>query len=152
MTHRQERLEIRVTQRTTRYMRLDAFLPGEAPKRSAWNEVPDSAGFIELRLRPRQRIATVVFIYVFEEFRGRKVGQALWTAAANLTCQVWNVPLASDTVRVKEADAFWRKQAARGRAQRVDYGDRMTAARRHLDYYKLTCPAPASLDGTRKRR
>jgi GNAT superfamily N-acetyltransferase len=84
-------------------------------------------------------------IFVEPEYRKRGVATRLYEAAAKLSCKKYNLPLASDETRSPEADSFWRKQAAKGRARAVpeteDTGD----------YYILSCPAPPSLAGRRRR-
>jgi ribosomal protein S18 acetylase RimI-like enzyme len=70
---------------------------------------------------------------------GVKVATKLYEAAAKDSCKRWKAPLASDTSRSANAEAFWYKQMMKGRAQRID------------GRYILSCPAPKSLARYRRR-
>ncbi len=73
------------------------------------------------------------------------VATGLYERAAKIACKTFGAPLASDQHRTPRADAFWKKQEAKGRATRVDDS-------KYGDYYVLACPAPKSLAGPRRRR
>jgi len=74
----------------------------------------------------------------------QRIGTGLYERAAKIACKEYGVPLASDTDRSAKAEAFWKKQEAKGRAERRES--------RHGEYYALSCPAPRSLAGARRRR
>jgi hypothetical protein len=81
---------------------------------------------------------------VSEKIR-RGFGTKMYEAAAQLACRKYGLPLASDTTRSDMADGFWWKQWKKGRAEkRKADGSGKT-------FYALTCPAPKSLKGVRRR-
>jgi hypothetical protein len=73
---------------------------------------------------------------------GFKVGTKLYERAAKVACEVAGKPLASDTQRSKIAEAFWKKQEAKGRAHFDADANR----------YFLRCPAPDLGRARRGRR
>lgn len=75
----------------------------------------------------------------------QRVGTGLYERAAKVACKHYGAPLASDTDRSPRADAFWRKQEAKGRAKRVQ-------TEKYGDFYVLPCPAPRSLAGAQRKR
>jgi len=79
----------------------------------------------------------VTWISVGSAHHRRGIGTALYARMARESCRRWGQPLHSDTNRSHLAEAFWQKQLDRGRA--TFDGKR----------YRLTCPAPRSLAGTR---
>lgn len=92
-------------------------------------------------LTPHRTFMKVARIDVDESMRRQGLGTKLYERAARVACEArYGKPLASDTDRSPMSDGFWRKQAAKGRAQR----DETSWA-----FYTLSCPAPRSLKGTR---
>jgi GNAT superfamily N-acetyltransferase len=55
-------------------------------------------------------------IEVAKDARRQRVGTRLYERAAQLSCKVYRGPLRSDVYRTAEAQAFWDKQVAKGRA------------------------------------
>lgn len=102
----------------------------------------------------------VVSILVNPGFQRCGIGTKLYEAAAKFGCEN-NAPLQSDTHRTDQSQGFWAKQAAKGRAKclrtvnefptRPDYPS-PKYGRGGCSQYALTCPAPASLAGARKRK
>lgn len=96
-------------------------------------------------------VAMVTWIEVSRTHRRHGVATWLYEQAAKAACRLWHAPLSSDFVRAEGAEGFWRKQASHGRARCIqrpnvrgkDYG---------CSRYELSCPAPASLAGLRRRR
>jgi hypothetical protein len=72
----------------------------------------------------------------------RGIATALYEAAARESCKVFEQPLRSDTRRRDGAQEFWDKQVAKGRARFLP----------EAGQFELTCPAPASLAGLRRRK
>ena len=95
------------------------------------------------------RHAEIYRIAIDKDMRRKRIGTALYEAAAQLSCQRFKKPLASDKVRSPMADQFWRKQVARGRAHcsRVSPkpGAGRDAGKPWCEHYVLSCPAPGSL-------
>lgn len=91
--------------------------------------------------RRRYKGWTVRFIESYGT-RGSRAGTRLYEHAARLSCDLVGGPLASDDDgnRSTSAEAFWKKQVAKGRAEKIEHR------------YALTCPAPKSLEGLRRRR
>lgn len=100
--------------------------------------------------------------------RGGRVGTRLYEAAAKVACEEYGAPLSSDYKRSSQAQAFWEKQRAKGRARFVvtnpDARERYSATGKDPDnadpndfkktsddtllgQFFLRCPAPASLEG-----
>lgn len=80
----------------------------------------------------------------------RGVATKMYEAAAKELCRRFNVPLRSDAARTNEADAFWKKQLRKGRAEEFNTSHPDRSIRQ--ESYRLKCPAPESLDGTRRYR
>jgi hypothetical protein len=93
-----------------------------------------------VRLR-RERALQITWIEATE--KRQRIGTRLYETAARMACEIYKAPLASDSNRSDNADSFWRKQYRKGRAQRW--------GREPDDFYKLFCPAPATLEGRRRR-
>lgn len=75
------------------------------------------------------------------------IGTQLYTKAAHEACKRGG-SFISDMERSPEADAFWRKQATKGRATRVE----AKLLDNTVDFYLIGCPAPSSLSGARRRK
>lgn len=126
---------------------------GKCPTRKADQRSPFKAdgvcGRIEINRTDTPRFGLrsgqVYSLGVKPSAQRRGVGTTLYTAAARFTCEHWRVPLVSDSGRSREADAFWKKQEAKGRAERVLLPE-------GRDAYRLKCPPPESLDGLRRKR
>jgi len=74
-------------------------------------------------------------IFVKPEHRRSGIATRLYEAAAKISCEKYARPLASDRTRSLEAEAFWKKQVAKGKAQPLTKSSG----------YVLSCPAPTSL-------
>jgi GNAT superfamily N-acetyltransferase len=108
-------------------------------------------------------MAEVTSIAVNLEERRHKIGTRLYERAAKLVCERHAVPLASDTYRSAYSDGFWQKQVRKGRATclgKLPYktkfakGDAANSeyGRSGCKRYILTCPAPPSLAGVKRKR
>lgn len=107
---------------------------------------------------------TIGYIEVDAEHRRHKLGTRLYEAAAKEACRWLKTPLHSDVERTAAAQAFWEKQERKGRAicvQPVPESMRNSATdipgwsiegRGGCWRYKLTCPAPTTLERARRRR
>lgn len=91
------------------------------------------------------------------------VGTKLYERLAREACTRLGVPLASDAYRTHDAQGFWAKQLAKRRAtclqpadpERIDRyatSDESSYGRGRCERYVLTCPAPRSLAGVKRRR
>lgn len=89
---------------------------------------------------------------------GKGIGTKMYERAARIACKA-RAPLASDATRTKYSEGFWGKQAKKGRATcvaraggvRLEAGTFEPKGRLSCRHYALTCPAPRSLAGLRKR-
>ncbi|NJN63563.1 MAG: GNAT family N-acetyltransferase [Acidobacteria bacterium] len=133
-------------------------------------EIPVGAAAAEKVDRPRGM--KVGIVKVDDDYRkgapkgGKKVGTRLWEAVASQACAEGR-PLVSDDLRSRYAEAFWRKQEVKGRAQClpgkgdvykpgevvpgapepiVVKGKRVWPCKRFV----TSCPAP-SFEGVRRR-
>jgi len=83
---------------------------------------------------------------VVKAHRRRHIATRLYALAAREVCRR-GAALESSYARAPETDAFWRKQLRKGRAthhrEQAPWG-------KEIDFYRLRCPAPSSLD--RRRR
>lgn len=94
--------------------------------------------------------------HVDPELRRRGFGTKLYEAAAHFACSEYGVPLASDTIRSRAAEHFWRKQLRKKRARCVGRGGKhrepsmfMPFAFWRCGMYSLRCPAPRTLARSR---
>ena len=92
------------------------------------------------------RPLSVSYVEVTPQHRRQGIATYLYEAAAQFACERYGLPLSSGFIREEEADAFWRKQVARGRAQYREYPGVLA------DYYTLTCPPPETLRNNPRRR
>lgn len=87
----------------------------------------------------------VRIMQVDKQWRRQGVGTAMYEAAAHAACERYGLPLSSDDTRSPAAEEFWRKQERKGKAVcRLRLGESCFR-------YWLSCPAPRSLAGRRKR-
>lgn len=102
------------------------------------------AGNIEVwkREESKREVMSVTGVVVNPGFRRRGLATQLYEVAAQTACEQFGLPLASDRhlVRSKNAEAFWKKQARKGRTECI--GESGT---RRCQMHVLRCPAPASL-------
>lgn len=114
---------------------------------TAYDEGGEPAGHIRVGRRIWMTDAgifagpSVSHIHVREDLRRRRVATRLYEAASRIACHVWGEGLRSGVARTANADAFWRKQVLRGRA------DCLKRYERHCFQYQMACPAPSSLSG-----
>jgi GNAT superfamily N-acetyltransferase len=94
--------------------------------------------------KPWQKYYSVAWVRVVDGAQGKGLATKLYEAAAQEACKR-GAPLASDSVRFPGSDGFWRKQLRKGRARDV-------FDKRGQQRFALSCPAPSSLAGLRKRR
>jgi len=106
-------------------------------------------------------VPMIGYIEVARTHRRRGLGTRLYVAAAKEACRWLCMPLHSDTARTANAQAFWEKQARKGRAtcerqvpantwaSQHDLATESILGRGGCWRYKLTCPAPATLDRAR---
>lgn len=97
----------------------------------------------------------------------QRIGTRLYEAAARWACERTGKPLASDTKRSKYADEFWKKQVQKKRARcalkipredrrrlreslSVTHDDSSAYGRSDCDHYVLKCPAPQTLERSRR--
>jgi ribosomal protein S18 acetylase RimI-like enzyme len=92
---------------------------------------------------PERTGLTVTFVKVKPAYQRRGIATRMYEIAGRYACAN-KMKLASDITRSDEADAFWRKQIAKGRARRVK-------AKRGDSYYVLSCPVE-TLSRRRKTR
>lgn len=97
----------------------------------------------------KQPIMRVANIELIRGSRGKGIGTAMYEVAAQHACAVHGMPLASGLNRSDAANGFWRKQERKDRA--ICSGDSGSKKRPCLEYV-LSCPAPVSLAGARKRK
>ena len=90
----------------------------------------------------------VLEIEVDPKHRRRGIGTRLYEHAARAACEHAGKPLCSDNIRSRQAGGFWKKQLLKGRATALP--DHKSGSRRTV--YRLTCPAPESLEGARRKR
>jgi len=115
-----------------------------------YHEAGERQGDIRLRKvkRASRQVWEVAGVFIRASARRRGLGTKLYERAARAACES-GAPLAS-TERVGEgmSDAFWEKQLRKGRAsvlcKRCGTGGQPV--------YVLSCPAPSSLRGARKKR
>ncbi len=104
------------------------------------------------RSRFEQPVMFVSYIGIDKEHQRQRLGTRLYEAAAKYACEEYHLPLASDAPRPvgggrsPGAEAFWKKQVKARRAECIS--EREGRCFR----YGLRCPAPASLEGKRRRR
>lgn len=81
--------------------------------------------------------------------RRHGIGTQLYEKAAEVACEEFGLPLASDrsTSRSKMSEGFWKKQLKKKRARCIG-----ESGSKRCYMAVLSCPAPVSLDGTRRRR
>lgn len=80
-----------------------------------FRDVPDEDGF---EMRDGLEVSA---IELEPGARGKRLGTKLYEVAANAACDL-GLPLVSDQVRSHFAEAFWRKQRAKGRVYVVEGG------------------------------
>lgn len=91
-------------------------------------------------------------------YQRQGIATRLYEEAARIACADYGRPLFSDETRSANDQAFWRKQEAAGRAQKVSLkgmpsDDEVGLLGHGYSYvFKLSCPAPASLAGLRAKR
>lgn len=103
------------------------------------------------------RHTKVAFAEVTEP--GKGIGTKMYEHAAKLACRA-RAPLASDATRTKYSEGFWAKQAKKGRATcvarsggvRLEAGTFEPKGRWSCKHYSLSCPAPRSLAGVKRKR
>lgn len=137
-------------------MRITAKKGGSADLHLTARENGQQVG--TLHLRARGTITEVKNITVDPAFRRRGVATRLYERGAREACKRFGKPLASDETRTEAAEAFWRKQAAKGRATcRGDGGNLFVPGGSDKDghwacgRWVLACPAPRSLKGAKRR-
>lgn len=120
------------------------------------NDVP-RAGLVLGRMGT---FAAVIAIRVERSLQRKGIGTRLYLNAAKFACKQWGVPLASDTARTAESESFWQKQVRKGRAkcidsrqpgQRIVYNDLEAQGDWPCARFALSCPAPRSLRGAKRR-
>lgn len=91
-------------------------------------------------------------VEVTKELQRCGIGTKLYKEAAKIACKEFGEPLHSDIERSAQAEGFWQKQVAKGRAVctkpiLASAGDweGPIVGRNGCETYKLTCPAPTSL-------
>lgn len=150
----------------------------------AMGDAEDPVGTMRLETRPYEsplEEAAQVFVTGAhsDNVRGSRVGTRMYEMAADYTCE-YGLPLMSDFMRSKPAEAFWRKQYDKGRADHLcskDYFKKPKEAwscppdKRKYDetgssvleseyrtqgiisQYKLkACGLPSNLEGVRRRK
>ena len=95
--------------------------------------------------------------YIEVKKREARIGTRLYEVAARMACEEYGEPLASGFIRTEPAEGFWSKQESKGRAEQRPYdgfsSDELDEDTNNRDtFYTLTCPAPTSLEGLRRRR
>lgn len=96
-------------------------------------------GILNTMLKEKLGVAKVLTVRVDKDVRGRGIATQLYEAAARDACDRMGVPLASGVQRSPEAQAFWEKQVAKGRAV-VDADPEVGR-----DFFRMACPAPKTL-------
>ena len=118
----------------------------------------DAIGHMELE--PTKTGAGSLLRVAFAEVStpGQGIGTKMYERAARYACSK-GMPLSSDKLRTKYSQGFWEKQARKGRATCVvrSGGVRLSTdfyekGRWGCGHYALSCPAPRSLAGVRRRR
>ena len=99
--------------------------------------------------RDDEQVVAVSSVSINKSYRRRGLGTQMYERAAEVACDSFGLPLASDrsTSRSKYSEGFWKKQLRKKRALCV--GD---SGSKRCHRAVLTCPAPASLAGRQLRR
>lgn len=115
-----------------------------------------NVGKLKASIRVADEVLRVDIVRVQDASLRQGIGTKMYELAAKIACKQFEVPLASDMKRTKYSEGFWQKQVKKGRAEVVrpfELGMLRDEDFKQYDfYYKLSCPAPKSLAGARKRR
>ena len=115
---------------------------------AAFNAVNGRRKVGRLEIRRNAESSQVTWITVAEGARRSGIATRLYEVAARFSCEEWGRRLASDYrgSRAPGAEGFWQKQFRKGRAERIGSESSMS------NQFMLSCPAPESLAGVRRRR
>jgi GNAT superfamily N-acetyltransferase len=140
--------------RTIRHVTPDGDLVWAVQAYTGANRPPDGwVGQVTIK-----EDASVGDVHVLSSYRRRGLATQLYERAAQIACTKIGNPLHSDVERSGYAQAFWEKQERKGRARCLSRTapktadmDTVIVGRGGCVRYALSCPAPTSLAG-RKRR
>lgn len=138
--------------KTIVHTRDDASAPVAHVKLSCENYLGATVGHIKVFPSTDARKRKIVMVgqsWVAAKHRRKGFGTALYEAAAQAACEIFGAPLASGESRSAAAEAFWRKQERKGRAQCTQESG---SKKRPCIEYVLSCPAPTNLGKPRKRK
>lgn len=148
--------------------RFDIQLFSSALKQRVYGEAYDEKGRLAAEMSAQldsDGVLGITGAYSHEE-RGSRVGTRLYETFAEFACDE-GMTLASDTTRSTDSEGFWNKQYRKGRATHECWSDdkwsecrpdddeksRIRKAEWGTTRYRLkACPAPANLEGMKRRR